>query len=72
MSIKWDRSFSGYVESKCGKYLISPVRWGGGTSYSLNYRPQPGTLLELRFMCETQKEAKESAEEHNYSKCVGG
>jgi hypothetical protein len=57
--IRWKRSSDGFVESRDGRWRISPLYWGCT-------RPQMFELLRdgkrVASYCSTQREAKDSAE----------
>lgn len=68
--ISWHKPSRDFVSSKCGRFNISPT-YGGGTrpeSYALHYlRPGPpgqkDSVQSVAGHCQTQREAKERAEE---------
>jgi len=61
--IKWGKSKEGYVESKCGRFQISPIHWG--RCNPIGYTLQDFNMFWQSSRCspfETQKEAKMKAE----------
>jgi hypothetical protein len=57
--IRWGRSEEGYVESKCGRFTISPLYWG-------HTRPQSYELRDTKtgrvnMYLDTQADAKDTA-----------
>ena len=59
--IKWGKSVDGFVESKCGRFSISPEYWG-------RVNPQSYTLFDRKTkkeykLIDTQKLAKKKADE---------
>lgn len=61
MSIKWNRSEDGYVDSKCGRFQIRPL-FCGRTRPIWFLATDTTTTNKKSSYCNTQKEAKEWSE----------
>ena len=63
--IKWNRSREGFKNSKCGRFEIIPKFCGctEAQAYTLQRRNSDGGVREISLYCETQREAKEDAED---------
>lgn len=58
--IKWTKSKEGYVESKCGRFAITPL-WCGRVQPVFFKLLDKETKMETRS-CFTQREAKQTAQ----------
>lgn len=58
--VKWNRSNEGFVESKCGRFTISPEYWGRESAQSYELKEKQ-TGKRYRFQ-DTQSVAKSKAD----------
>ena len=58
--VKWYRSKEGFVESKCGRFSISPEYWGRETAQS--YELKDNNTKKRYRLQDTQSDAKSKAD----------
>lgn len=62
MPVNWKRSAEGHVESKCGRYEITPLYWGCVSPQS--YKLVLVSTGEVLARGDTQSEVKKEADAH--------